>query len=167
MNNIRNLNIWKKEEPKTANLRGLRDVDISELSLSARSFNSLKRADCHTVGDILDHMDEEGNGLRTIRNLGIRSEKEIKETIDLLREQYAEGLHRPEGEPGSKPVRHLVKPAKTTMSRKVEDFHLSRSALNCLHASGIQLVRDLYRGDIRQEPGWFAVRELFEQILLQ
>lgn len=29
MHDIRNLNIWKKEESKTANLKGLRDVDIS------------------------------------------------------------------------------------------------------------------------------------------
>ena len=63
MYNIKNLNIWKKEEPKTQNLKGLRDVDISEMNLSVRSFNCLKRANCNTVGDILALMDEEGNGL--------------------------------------------------------------------------------------------------------
>ena len=43
MYDIRDLNIWKKEEPRTKNHRGLRDVDISELNLSVRSYNCLRR----------------------------------------------------------------------------------------------------------------------------
>ena len=163
MNNIRNLNIWKKEEPKTPDPKGLREADISELNLSVRSFNCLKRAGCNTVGDILDLMDEDGNGLRKIRNLGTRSEKEIKETIDDLMDQYAGRPQPPSG--GS--IRRLVKPARITMSCRVEDFPLSRRSLNSLHSSGILFVQDLYRDDISQEPGWFAVRELFDQILAQ
>ena len=163
MNNIRNLNIWKKEEPKTPNLKRLRDVDITELSLSVRSYNCLKRAGCHTVGDILDRMDEEGNGLRRIRNLGTQSEKEIKETMDDLKDQYAK---RPQP-PAGRMRQRLVKPAKITMSSRVEDFQISKRALSCLQSSGIYLIQDLYRDDIHREPGWFAVRELFDQILLQ
>ena len=163
MNNIRNLNIWKKEEPKTSSLKGLRDVNITELNLSVRSSNCLKRAGCDTVGDILDRMDEEGNGLKKIRNLGNRSEKEIKETIDDLKNQYAK---RPQ-QAATAPVRRLVKPVRATMNSRVDDFHLSGKALDSLHSSGILLVQDLYREDIDQEPGWFAVRELFDQILMQ
>jgi len=161
MNNIRNLNIWKKEEPKTPKLNGLRAVNITDLNLSARSFNCLKRAGCNTVGDILDMMDEEGNGLRAIRNLGTRSEKEIKENLDALKEEYAGRSQSAEGGP----VKRLVRPSKSTMSCRVEDFHLSRKTLDCLRSSGILLVQDLYREDISREPGWFAVRELFERIL--
>ena len=162
MQDIRNLNIWKQEEPKTPNLKGLRDIDISELNLSVRSFNCLKRAGCSTVGDILDQMDEEGNGLRRIRNLGNRSEKEIKETIEGLREQYAK-MPQPSGE---RP-RRLLKPRKTTMSSRVDDYRLSPGSLQNLHSSAILLVQDLYPEDKEKEPGWFAVRELFEQILRQ
>ena len=161
MNNFRNLNIWKKEEPKTPNLKGLRDVDITELNLSVRSFNCLKRAGCNTVGDILDMMDEDGNGLRRVRNLGVRSETEIRETVDSLKAQYAKRPQR--SACGSD--RRLVRPAKIAMDCRVEDFHLSRKALDSLHSSGILFVQDLYREDISREPGWFAVRELFDQIL--
>ena len=162
MRDIRNLNIWKKEEAKTPNLKGLRDVDISELNLGVRSFNCLKRANCSTVGDILDLMDEEGNGLRKIRNLGARSESEIKETIETIKEQYTRRT-----QPTSGPIRRLIKPMKITMNCKVDDFLLSPGALQCLHSSGIYIIQDLYRDDAVKEPGWFAVRELFEQILLQ
>ena len=162
MNMTKDLNIWKKEEPKTSKLKGLRDIDISELNLGVRSFNCLKRANCNTVGDILDLMYEEGNGLRKIRNLGTRSENEIKETIEILKKRYA-GRPQPAGRPGQR----LVKPMKVTMNCSVDDFLLSPGTLQCLHSSGIHLVQDLYRDDVDKEPGWFAVRELFEQILLQ
>ena len=163
MNDIRNLKIWKTEEIKTPNHNGLRGVDITELNLSVRSFNCLKRAGCNTVGDILDMMDEDGNGLRKIRNLGTSSEQEIRETVDELRAQYA---RRPQ-QPSGGPVRRLVKPAKISMDCRVEDFRLSSKTVDCLHSSGIYIVKDLYRDDINKEPGWFAVRELFEQILAQ
>ena len=107
-------------------------------------------------------MDEEGNGLRKIRNLGTRSENEIKETIETIKEQYA---RMPQ--PTNGPVQRLVKPMKVTMSCSIDDFILSPGTLQCLHSSGIHLVQDLYRDDVDKEPGWFAVRELFEQILLQ
>ena len=161
MKNIRNLNIWKKEEEKTSSLKGLRDVDITEMNLSVRSFNCLKRAGCNTIGGILDMMDEEGNGLRKIRNLGTRSEKEIKETLEVIKEEYAGRAPHGEGSP----VRRLVKPAKKTMNSRIEEFHLSGKAQSSLRMAGVQFVQDLYREDISPEPGWFAVRELFEQIL--
>ena len=161
MYDIKDLNIWKKEEPRTKNRKGLRDVDISELNLSVRSYNCLRRVNCNTVGDILDLMDEEGNGLRKIRNLGSRSEAEIKETVSALEEEYA---CRPQPA-ADRIIRRLVKPAKISMSRTVDEFSLSGRALTNLHAAGIHYVQDLYNEDNRQEPGWFAVRELFEQIL--
>ena len=160
MYDIKNLNIWKKEEKKNQNLKGLRDLDISEINLSVRSYNCLKRANCDTVGDILDLLDEEGNGLRKIRNLGARSEKEIQEMLQgLIREYYA-GPDRPSGE-----VRKLVRPAKRTLERPIDDFHLSGSTYRQLRASGIFYVKDLYEDCLPEEPGWYAVRELFEQIL--
>ena len=57
------MNIWRQDQ-KVADRdkRGseLRDIKLEELNLSVRSFNSLKRAECNTVGDIVDAMDEEG-----------------------------------------------------------------------------------------------------------
>jgi len=161
MSTIKDLNIWKTEEAKTQNHRGLRDIDISELSLSTRSFNCLKRADCNTVGDIMDAMEEDGNGLRKIRNLGVQSEQEIKETLEELKAHYNRDYHQ---QPGRK-RRELLKPAKATMSSRIRDYPISNKALKNLQSSGIYYVQDLYRNDMNREPGWYAVRELFEQIL--
>ena len=161
MYDIKNLNIWK-EEPVSRPADDPQSVNIDELSLSVRSHNCLKRAGCHTVGDILQLLKNDENGLRKIRNLGSRSESEIKEMIEDLREQYAK---RPQQ--ASTPVRRLVKPMKITMSCRVDDFILSQRTLQCLHSSGIYYVQGLYREDMDEEPGWFAVRELFDQILMR
>ena len=80
---IRNMNIWKEvPEKEKGQSNEYRDIRLEDLNLSVRSFNSLKRGSCSTVGDILDLMDEDGNGLRRIRNLGARSETEIKEKLE-------------------------------------------------------------------------------------
>ena len=104
-------------------------------------------------------MEEDGNGLRRIRNLGSHSEAEIKETVKKLQAEY--DLHPR----ASAPFVKLVKPSRKTMSQQIDTFHLSRQALNALHASGIFYVQDLYHDHIVKEPGWFAVRELFDMIL--
>ena len=75
------MNIWKKE-PSTGKTGGKRlNVELSELNLSARSYNCLKRAGCSTLGDILVLIAMDKNGLRRIRNLGSRSEAEILERV--------------------------------------------------------------------------------------
>ncbi len=92
------MSIWKEKPEKTATAGNgsLRAVSLEEMNLSVRSYNSLKRAGCSTVGDILDAMGEEGDGLRRIRNLGTRSEAEIKEKLEELRLEY-ERPGAPEG----------------------------------------------------------------------
>ena len=57
------------------------DTTIEDLGLSFRTYNCLKRAGCDTIGEVLAYMDEDGQGLRRIRNLGSRSESEILEKI--------------------------------------------------------------------------------------
>ena len=160
MYDIKNLNIWKTEEKKEQNLKGLRELDLSELNLSVRSYNCLRRANCHTVGAILDLLDAEGNGLRKIRNLGSRSETEIKQVLADLKKEFPSGSVK-----ASDPVLKVVKPAKRTMERPIDDFHLSGGAYRRLKTSGVRYVKDLYEDHLPDEPGWFAVRELFDQIL--
>lgn len=53
------------------------DTPIDEMCLSVRSSNGLMRAGANTFGKVKEIMERE-NGLRTIRNLGVKSEKEIK-----------------------------------------------------------------------------------------
>ena len=86
MIDVKNLNIWKPEEKQILNNDVFLDTEITELNLSVRSFNCLKRANCNTVGDILNCLGEDGQGLRKIRNLGNRSEAEIMEKVNEYKE---------------------------------------------------------------------------------
>ncbi|MBR0397285.1 MAG: hypothetical protein IJI10_03350 [Eubacterium sp.] len=85
MYDIRNLNIWKQED-RRPNPKDL-DRDIEELELSVRSYNCLKRAGCHTIGDLLKLLEEDRSGLRQIRNLGSRSETEILARVEQYQEE--------------------------------------------------------------------------------
>lgn len=182
------MNIWRQDqraEGRSIQENELRDIKIEELNLSVRSFNSLKRAECNTVGNILDAMDEEGEGLRKFRNLGVRSETEIKEKLDALLREYPSGIYRSPAEktrteasginngnreaegsdqnaqPG---IRIVLRPARNLWSREIGEFHLSNYAESRLRSSGVNKVGDLYATHPKSEPGWYAVRELFRKI---
>jgi DNA-directed RNA polymerase alpha subunit len=181
---IRNLNIWKEgpaantgplDENETRELtafgktvtvymgRELLDRDLSELSLSVRSFNCLKRAGCSTVGDIVELCGgEDGNGLMRVRNLGARSGEEILDRISAMQEEMLLSGALSSGRGGRKKA--LVRPAGKTMDRRIESFPISLSCRDRLSSCGIRTVRDLYRQGMGEEPGWYAVRELFEKI---
>lgn len=168
MYDIKNLNIWKQQEPREYSSSELEEMDIADLNLSVRSFNSLKRGGCNTVGDVLRAMGEDGAGLRRIRNLGARSETEIKAVLENLRKEFA-------SRPGSTgPTtrenlaayhqRKIIRPAKSMWDREISEFHLSRYAEGKLRSCGIVKISDLYATNPKQEPGWYAVRELFSRI---
>ena len=53
----------------------MRDLPIDELSLSVRSSNGLMRAGARSFGKLWTLMSEDG--LRSVRNLGLKSEREI------------------------------------------------------------------------------------------
>ena len=161
MRNINNLNIWKTEEKTNETVNDVfLNTEITELNLGVRSFNCLKRAGCDTIGEVLAYMDEDGLGLRKIRNLGSRSETEILEKIREY-EKLCTTLQTRQN-----PVKKMaiIKPAKKIWDCNIEEFHLSNYALSRLRASGIRKVKDLYATNPKCEPGWYAVRELFEKI---
>ena len=54
----------------------MRDIPIDEMNLSVRSSNALMRSNAKTFGGVMDLLLEE-NGLKKVRNLGIKSEREI------------------------------------------------------------------------------------------
>ena len=160
MRDVKNLNIWKVEEKTNHDNSFFMNMDITDLNLSVRSFNCLKRAGCHTVQDILERINEDdGQGLRKIRNLGSRSENEILEKI----EEYKKECAKHGGSEDPKKVT-IIRPAKKIWDREIEEFHLSNFALNRLKSCGISTVGDLYATNPKCEPGWYAVRELFEKI---
>ena len=157
MYDVKNLNIWKPEEKKKNNNLYM-NTDINELNLGVRSFNCLKRAGCNTIGDVINCLGEDGQGLRKIRNLGIRSETEIIERI----EEFRKVCDKPTISNRNDVT--LIKPTKKVWDRRVDEFDLSEIALKRLKACGIEKIGDLYRTNSRSEPGWYAVRELFEKI---
>lgn len=60
-----------KKESETSSLT---DMTIEELDLSVRSFNCLKRAGIHTVGELIRHDEDE---MLRVRNLGRKSLEEV------------------------------------------------------------------------------------------
>ena len=58
----------------------------------------------------------------------------------------------------------LIKPAKEWWDTEIEAFHLSDYALSRLKQKGVNKVKDLYATNPKEEPGWYAVRELFKKI---
>ena len=169
---IRNMNIWREapERKKSRSRVDDRNIKIEELDLSVRSFNSLKRGGCHTVGDILDVMGEDGNGLRRLRNLGARSESEIKGKLEKLRLGRIPGSceNAPAGEYHSSAeddgIRIVLHLPRILWEKEIGEFHLSHYAEDRLRGCGISRVRDLYATHPKSEPGWYAVRELFRKI---
>lgn len=162
MKDIKNLNIWKAEETANKEQESFAAVEIAELNLSVRSFNCLKRAGCNRIGDVLRVLEADDQGLRKIRNLGSRSEQEILEKIQEYKESCLKQGISCERTAGVK--RTVIKSAKKMWDRRIDEFHLSNYALGRLQESGIQKIGDLYATNPRQEPGWYAVRELFEKI---
>ncbi len=127
-----------------------------------RSYNCLKRCGCNTIGDIVAYGSaDDGKGLMRVRNLGVRSGEEILDRILSLQEEML-SQDRLFGPAEKKKV--LVRPAGKAMDRDIESFSLSGTALQGLRKCGIRTVRDLYRPGTGKEPGWYAVRELFEKI---
>ena len=59
------------------------DMQLEDLELSVRSFHSLKRYGIDTVGDLINAL-EAGLELKTIRNCGSTSIREIQERLFLL-----------------------------------------------------------------------------------
>ena len=157
--NVKNLNIWKEQDNSKSNQEGFLNTEITELNLSVRSYHCLKRAECNTIGDVYACMGEDGQGLRRIRNLGMRSEAEIIERINEYKAQC-----EVRGNVTEQKKVTIIKPAKKMWDRGIDEFHLSNYALNKLKDCGVHKVSDLYATNPKCEPGWYAVRELFEKI---
>ncbi len=57
------------------------EMTIEELDMSVRSFNCLKRADIHTVEDLINKTEDE---MIKVRNLGKKSLEELKQKLEAL-----------------------------------------------------------------------------------
>ena len=86
MNRIDGVNLHEKKGGKFRFYMNLTDMmknePIESLDLSVRSFNSLKRAGFHTIGDVAQAV-ASGRELKGIRNCGAKSVREIMEHLFL------------------------------------------------------------------------------------
>lgn len=86
LNQIEGVNLHEKKGGKFRfymNLtNAIKGEPIESLDLSVRSFNSLKRADFHTIGDVAQAV-ASGRELKGIRNCGAKSVREIMEHLFL------------------------------------------------------------------------------------
>ena len=151
MYDIKNLNIWKEATNNCPSNEYL-ETEIGELNLSVRSYNCLKRAGCNKIGDVVRLLEDDEKGLRRI--------------LQAI-EQYRK-LHASAQASSGRPIinRKTIRPAKNIWESDIADFHLSDYALTRLRQHGIRQVKDLYATNPKDEPGWYAVRELFEKIPL-
>ena len=156
MYDIRTMNIWKGTPAA-----GRRDerllMDLSALGLSVRSENCLRRAGCRTVADVLRLAGDDASDMMKIRNLGAKSRQEILMKLEGYRQ--APPVQEDTGRAGA-----LIRPGTTIWDREVSEYLPEGESREELEASGIVRIKDLYRSDLPEEPGWFAVRELFAGI---
>jgi len=69
--------IERKNEESSRNL----EKPIEDLDLSVRSYNCLKRAGIHTLGELIEKTEED---MMKVRNLGKKSLKEVKQKLEEL-----------------------------------------------------------------------------------
>ena len=177
---IKNLNIWAEKPDGLQNQETEFNCDIEELRLPTRPYNALRRAGCNKIADLLQLMeDEKGTGFRNLRNLGATSEAQILAALQEFREQHGtrcrtqtnaqadagKNLSKLVAPDGSQVIRRKdMRLNRNIWDSSIEDYHLSDYALNGLKEHGINCVKDLYATDPKNEPGWYAVRELFEKL---
>ena len=81
---IKTLNIWK-DKPIEKKREKYIEKDISELDLSKRAYNCLKRAKCDTINSVIKFIYKDE--LKKIRGLGATTKSEIEDKVNLYLER--------------------------------------------------------------------------------
>lgn len=106
------------------------NVELTILSLSVRAANCLKRANCHTVSDLLELSI---NSLKSIRNSGMKTVLEVVQAVYSLSEQDLDFSERTQSPPSFE---------KTKISDKL------RSAIEVFLSDGVYSENDLCEKEI-------------------
>ena len=167
MNSIANMCIWKKKDETAVKDLEFKEASIDNLCLTNRPVNCLKRVGCKTIGDLVKIIDSE-TGLKSVRNLGTKSEQEILEKLNEFRETFK--LKSPGGQVCSSGSVSsfkglLLKPKGKAWYTKIEEYGIPSSSVEFLHGCGVYYVADLYTANLVKDPGWKAVSELFEAMV--
>nr|YP_009393368.1 RNA polymerase a-subunit [Symphyocladiella dendroidea]ARW61930.1 RNA polymerase a-subunit [Symphyocladiella dendroidea] len=76
---LTNINFKSKTEINDSKEKQINQILIEELQLSVRAYNCLKRAEIHSIADLLDYTQEE---LLEIKNFGQKSAEEVIEALN-------------------------------------------------------------------------------------
>nr|YP_009398312.1 RNA polymerase a-subunit [Thaumatella adunca]ARW67498.1 RNA polymerase a-subunit [Thaumatella adunca] len=76
---LTNINFKSKTEINDSKEKQINQILIEELQLSVRAYNCLKRAQIHSIADLLDYSQEE---LLEIKNFGQKSAEEVIEALN-------------------------------------------------------------------------------------
>jgi len=164
MKDIRSINIWKeKPQDGKISMSVLENTDIEVLGLNQRSYNGLKRAGVTNIAQVLEIVGEDGEGIKSVRNLGEKSRKEIMDKLDVFMESY-KAANATSYTASSNRKKILLKPDGMTWNRDISSVGLSADTAKQLRQSGIFKVGDIYSPAIK-DPGWIAVRELLDRIV--
>lgn len=130
------------------------EASIDELGLSTRSYNALRHAGIHSVGDILNYPEEKWP---KIENLGHRSMKEVAEKIRTV--GYPEFSTNPYYIPPEKNPKTPVYLADGVMNPEasIDELGLSARVYNTLRYAGIRSVDDILN---YPEEKWPRIRNL-------
>lgn len=92
---LTSISFQTKQKIGSENKEDIHQILIEELKLSVRAYNCLKRAQIHSISDLLDYSQEE---LLEIKNFGQKSAEEVIEAlrnrlgISLPKEKYTESI---------------------------------------------------------------------------
>lgn len=75
---LTNINFQNINNKNTTEEKQIEQILIEELQLSVRAYNCLKRAQIHSISDLLDYSQEE---LLEIKNFGLKSAQEVIEAL--------------------------------------------------------------------------------------
>nr|YP_010619915.1 RNA polymerase a-subunit [Symphyocladia marchantioides]WAX03928.1 RNA polymerase a-subunit [Symphyocladia marchantioides] len=85
---LTNISFKSKTETNDSKEKQINQILIEELQLSVRAYNCLKRAEIHSIADLLDYTQEE---LLEIKNFGQKSAEEV---IEALNNKLSIGLQK-------------------------------------------------------------------------
>lgn len=119
-----------------------RSDSIGKLGLSTRSYNALRQADVHTVGNLLDYPKDD---IGSIKNMGAKSVDEIISILEKL-ESAENGYHVKEEPEESADVQvqtFMGADGQTYEDISIEEIGLSNRAYHCLKHAGIDFASQL------------------------
>ena len=127
-------------------LTSVQNIPISDLELSTRTYNALRRAGIYTTGSLIQMSKKD---IYELRGIGKQSVDEIIATIDsFLGNGYEHSVLT-----GNKPPL-----PEQILLRPVTDLHLSVRPLNALRNAGIKTIGQVVRGSFGSRSGFSMKR---------